>query len=149
MRHREKVRLPERDEREAAATLAALRYQTADNPLQVRATPGTAATRGSDGATVLPVALEIPIEKLGFLPRDGQQAGSLTIYVSTKDAEGNASRVQKVPFHLAIPDEFMDQAMADAARYELPVIVRQGDQQVAIGVRDDVSGVFSAVRLEL
>jgi hypothetical protein len=146
--HREEVTLPESNEREAGATVAALMYQTVDNRLGIRAQPGTPATR-ADGAVVLPVNIEVPIAKLELIPRDGKHAGSLTIYVSSKDAKGNPGSVQKIPFHLAIPDDMVDKARGDSAHYPLPLILRPGDQQVAIGIRDDVSGVFSALRLEI
>ncbi len=155
--HREGVRLPEPDEREAGATVAALMYQTVDNPLEIRATPGFEVPR-EDGTAVLPITLEIPIAKLGFLPQDGSpeggqtgrvQAGSLTIYVSTKDKEGNPGKIQKIPFSLAIPDDKMNQALADLAHYPLPLVLRPGDRQVAVGIRDNVSGRFSAIRLDV
>ena len=95
------------------------------------------------------MTIEIPIGQLELLPRDGTHAGSLTIYVSTKDANGDASRVQKIPFNLAIPDEMIDQARSDSARYDLPLVLRPGDQQVAIGIRDNVSGEFAAVRVDV
>jgi VWFA-related protein len=148
VRHRDEVALPAPDELEAGATLAALRYQTANNPLEIRAIPGTRIER-EDGNTVLAVALEIPIANLEMIPQGDAMAGSLSIFVSTKDAKGDASRVQKIPFHLAIPAAMMDQARSDSAHYELPLVLRPGDQQVAIGIRDNVSSRFSAVRLDI
>ncbi len=147
-RHAEQVRLPAAEEREAAATVAALMYQAVDNPLAIRAVPG-ALVRRDDGAAALPVELEIPLANLDFLPRGDSQAGSLSIYVGIKDASGNPGRIQKVPFQLSIPNEVFDPAKGEAAHYMLPIVVRQGDQQVAIGVRDNVSGRFSAIRLDL
>ncbi len=151
--HREQVRLPEPDEREAGATVAALMYQTVDNPLEISATPGFEVPR-EDGTAALPVNLEIPIRKLGFLPQGGgppggSQACSLSIYVSIKDKDGNPGKIQKIPFHLAIPDDKMEQAKADSAHYPLPLVLRPGDQQVALGIRDNVSGQFSAIRLDV
>ncbi len=146
--HPEEVFRPKPDEREAGATVAALMYQTVDNPLEIRANPGLAAPR-DDGAAVLPINIEIPISKLDLLPRDGIHAGSLSIYVSTKDAEGNPGSVQKVPFHLNIPEDKLEEARANAAHYPLPLLLRKGDRQVAIGVRDNNSGLFSAVRLDI
>lgn len=164
--HREAIRLPEPDEREAGATVAALMYQTVDNPLGIRATPGFETPR-EDGTAALPINIELPIAKLGFLPQGGSpeggqtgkgpeggqtgrvQAASITFYVSLKDAEGNAGKVQKIPFHLAIPDDKMDEARADSAHYPLPLVLRPGDRQVAIGIRDNVSGRFSAIRLDV
>lgn len=147
-RHREKVLLPEPDEREAGATVAALRYQTADNPLGIRAVPGERSPV-QDGAAALPVTLEIPVGKLGLVPRGEVHAGSLTIYVSTQNAKGEASKVQKIPFHLNIPADMIDQALTDRAHYSLPLVLRSGDRQVAIGIRDNVNGGFSTVRLDV
>ena len=150
VRHREEVKLPKPDELEASATVAALMYQTANNPLGIRATPGSRVKR-DDGNAALPVDLQIPIEKLGFLPTGETQSGSLTIYVSTKDAEGNPGKVQKIPFHIDLPEEIVAQAIRqnDAARYPLPLVLEPGDSHVAIGVRDNVNGVFSAIRLDV
>lgn len=146
--HREMIRLPKPDEREAGATVAALMYQTVDNPLGIRAHPGLAVPR-EDGTAALPVSVEIPIRKLGFLPQDSVHAGSLTFYVSVRDEDGNPGKVQKVPFHLNIPEDKLEEAKANAAHYPLPVVLRKGDRQVAIGIRDNVSGLFSAVRLDV
>lgn len=149
VRHRNAVRLPGPDEREAAATLAALRYQTVSNPLGIRASVGQALPR-SDGTAAVEIRLELPIEKLSFLPRGEAQVAAVNIYVSTKDAKGDATRVQKIPFHLPpVPNEVMEKLASEAATYPLPVVLRPGDTQVAIGVRDNVSGAFSAIRLDV
>jgi VWFA-related protein len=147
--HREQVRMPEPDEREAGATVAALMYQTVDNPLEISAKPGFEVPREDGQTAALPVNLEIPIKNLGFLPQEGAQACSLTIYVSVKDKDGNPGKIQKIPFHLAIPDDKMEQALTEAAHYPLPLILRRGDRQVAIGIRDNLGGQFSAIRLDV
>lgn len=147
--HRDKVRLPKPDEREASATIAALMYRTVDNPLEISAKPGFEVPREDGTTAALPVNLEIPIKSLGFLPKDGAQACSLTIYVSIKDKDGNPGKIQKIPFHLAIPDDKMEQALTDAAHYPLPLVLRRGDRQVAIGIRDNVNRQFSAIRLDV
>jgi len=146
--YREAIRIPQADEREASATIAALMYQTANNPLKIQATTGESVKR-DDGNAAVPIDLAVPIEKLGFLPLEKTQSGSLTIYVCTKDADGNPGKVQKIPFHIELPNEVMEQAMKDSARYPLPIVLRPGDQQVAIGVRDNVNGIFSAIRLDV
>lgn len=148
VRHREEVRLPKPDEREASATVAALMYQTINNPLELRATPSTQVPR-EDGTVTVPVILELPVKNLGFIPQGDKQAGSLTFYVSIKNKSGDAGRVQKIPFHLAIPEADMAAALTDLVHYPLPLILRPGDQQAAIGIRDNVNGTFSAVRIDV
>lgn len=148
VRHRTRIRIPAAEEREAGAAVATLMYQSVDNPLGVRAHPGRAQP-GPDGARVLPVTLEIPVEHLTLVPREGVHAASVTIYVSVEDAAGNPGAVQKIPFHLDIPADKVDEARGEAAHHVLPLVVRPGDRQAAIVVRDDPSGVLSAVRLDL
>ena len=148
VRHRSEIRLPEPEEREAGATVATLMYHSVDNPLEIRALPGDQAP-GPDGTRLLSVNLEIPVAGLTLLPGESVHAASVTIYVSVKNAGGDPGPVQKVPFHLNIPAEKVEEALGERAHYELPLVVRPGDRQVAIVVRDDPSGILSAVRLDL
>lgn len=148
VRHRATIRIPQAGEVEARATVAALLFQTLDNPLGIQATPGSEVPR-DDGTAALPVLLEIPVGGLGVIPNGETQAVSLSIYVTTRDAEGNYSGVQKIPFHLDIPTEKLEEARQRSAHYSLPLVLRKGDRQVAIGIRDDVSGAFSAVRIDV
>jgi len=148
VRHREEVRLPKPDEREAGATVAGLMYHTLENPLELVANPGEEQAR-EDGTTVLPVLLEIPVDHLELVPRGETHAASLSIFVSVKDEEGNPGPVQKVPFHLNIPNDKVEQARGEAAHYTLPLVLRPGDRQVAITVRDDVDRTLSTIRLDV
>ena len=148
VRHREEIRVPAEGEREAGVTVAALMYQSGDNPLDVRVRAGEPEP-GPEGTSVLPVTLEIPVDGLTLVPKDGVHAASLTIYVSVQDADGNPGKVQKIPFHLNIPSDKLDEARGQPAHYVLPLVVRPGDRQAAIVVRDDPSDTLSAVRLDL
>lgn len=148
VRHRESVRLPNPDELEAGATVAGLIYQTLDNPLEIRASPETKTPR-DDGTSVLPVRLEIPVDNLELIPRGETHAASLSIYVSIKDKDGNPGKVQKVPFHLNIPSDMVEEVRGQSAHYTLPLVVRPGDRQVAISVRDDIDRSLSTIRLDL
>lgn len=147
-RYRESVAIPREDEREAAAVVAALLYHAAPNPLDVTATPQSQVRR-DDGTVALPINLAVPVSNLGLVPTPGFHSGSLTLYVTTRSEDGSARQVQKVPFDLNIPDDKLSEALSESAHYALPVVLRPGDQQVAVGVRDNVSGVFSTLRLEV
>jgi hypothetical protein len=148
VRHREEIRVPEPDEREAGATVAALMYQTLDNPLAIQAELQN-PTRRDDGSTVLPVQIGIPVDGLELVPRGAAHVISLSIYVSVKDGDGNPRPVQKVPFHLEIPNDKVEEARGELAHYTLSLVLRSGDQQVAITVRDDVDRSLSTVRLDV
>ena len=148
VRHREKFRLPEPGEREGSATVTALMYDTVDNPLGIKATPGSEAPR-EDGTAALPVLLEIPVGQLDLVPKEQTHALSVTLYVSIKDKEGNPGPVQKIPFHLEIPNDKVEEAKKHSAHYSVPLVLRPGDRQVAIGVRDDLSGRLSTLRIDV
>ncbi|MEL7059175.1 MAG: VWA domain-containing protein [Acidobacteriota bacterium] len=148
VRYREALRVERQNEREAGATVAALLYNTVDNPLGISATLGSEAPR-DDGTAALPVQLAIPVGELTLVPKGGTSNLSLSIYISIQDAEGNPGPVQAIPFHLAIPQDKVEAAKGDAAHYTLPLVLRPGDRRVAISVRDDVSRKMSTVRLDV
>ncbi|MCB1036673.1 MAG: VWA domain-containing protein [Acidobacteria bacterium] len=148
VRHRADYIRRNREERMASATLAALLYNSVDNPMEVSLDRGEGQKR-DDGRIVVPVNLQIPLEKVTLLPNQGNHAARISLFVTVKDERGEARPVQKVPFALDIPDEFVEQAKGDSARYTLPLIINPGDQQVAIGIRDEIGATESTVRLEL
>ncbi|MEM7515416.1 MAG: hypothetical protein AAF368_00640, partial [Planctomycetota bacterium] len=118
------------------------------NPLGIKATPGSEAPR-EDGTAALPILLEIPVGQLDLVPKGETHAVSVTLFVSIRDKDGNPGPVQRVPFHLNIPSDKVEEAKAQSAHYSLPIVLRPGDRQVAIGVRDDVNGRLSVLRLDV
>ncbi len=148
LRHRETFRPKSRDERSGDATLAALLYNTGDNRLGVVLEPG-AIERRDDGSSLLTVLVKVPIGRLVLLPRGETHAAQVSFFVSVKDKAGGARPVQKLPFHLNIPADKVAEARGREAVYQLPLVVRPGDLQAVVGVRDDFAAEESAVRLEL
>ncbi|MCH9650235.1 MAG: VWA domain-containing protein [Deltaproteobacteria bacterium] len=148
VRHRNNYTRKNREQRMASATVAALLYNSVSNPLEVSLTKGLGKKR-DDGSVAVPVELKIPVSKLVLLPTEGIHAAQLSLFVTIKDKQGDPRPVQRIPFNLRIPDEFVEQAKADSAQYTLPVVLRPGDQQIAIGVRDDIGATSSTLRIEL
>lgn len=148
VRHRQTWKPKSSDERSAEATTAALLYNAVTNPLGIELTPG-APQRRDDGAYVLPVEVKIPLKNLLLVPNGHVHAVQLYLFVATRDKRGQAGRVQKLPFGTAIPSDKLEEALGQSARYTLPVVVKPGDQQVAIGVRDELGAQASYLRLDL
>lgn len=148
VRHRGSFVRRSKAERLAGATVAALLYNTVKNPLGATLKRGQSQRR-DDGKVVVPVEVELPIEKLTLLPHEGVHAAQLSFFVTVKDKQGNARPVQRLPFALRIPDEFIERAKGDSARHVLPVVISPGDQQVAIGIHDDLGATSSTLRIEL
>lgn len=148
VRHREEIRLPRPGERAAGATVAALMYQSQNNPLDIKANPGTVTPR-DDGNAVVPVLIEIPVGSLVLVPNGETHDASVSIFVSVKDQDGNPGKVQSVPFHLNIPADKVEEAKQNSAHYPLPVVLRPGDREVAVSVQDDINGSLSTVRVDV
>lgn len=148
VRHRESYEAKTPELRMGEATVAALLYHTVDNPLDVSLAPGEPAAR-QDGNAVVPVEVRVPLESIGLLPQGESLDGQLSLYVSVKDERGNPGPVQKLPFHLRVPADQRDEALRHSATYTLPLVVRPGDTQVAISVRDDIAAIGSTLRLDL
>lgn len=148
VRHREKFRMIDADTEAAQSTVTALLYQSVENPLGITLHPGTETPR-DDETAVLSVLVDIPVSRISLIPDGDARAARLTLFVSVKDRAGNPGAVQKVPFHLRIPEDKVEEAVTKSAHYPLPVVLRSGDRQVAVSVRDEPSAVVSTVRLEV
>lgn len=148
VRTRELLRAVGDEEGAAAATLASLLYNAGGNPLGVALAAGEPQRR-DDGSTVLPLAIEIPFDRIGVQPHGDVVDARLSIFITVLDKTGAARPVQKLPFHLSIPADQLENLQGHPAHTTLPVVIRAGDRQVAVGVRDELSGVTSATRLEL
>jgi VWFA-related protein len=148
VRYRESRRTKGADQRTGEAMLAAIFYNATANPLELGLTQGDPVRR-SDGNLVVPVTVEIPIAKLTLIPEEAMSAAQLSIYVTVKDEKGDARAVQEMPFHLRIPADKVEEAKQHAAHHTLQVVLRPGDQQVAVGVRDEIGATLSTVRVEV
>lgn len=145
VRHRQAYEDKDADRRSGEAVIAALLYNTTESDLGVTLEPLTPQANGDDNH-VLPIRIKIPISRVAFLPRGDEHSAQLSFFVTVKDEKGNPRPVQKVPFKLRIPASEMEGAKGRTADYELPVVLHDGDRQVAIGVRDDIGGISSTLR---
>jgi len=148
VRHRQDVLPRNLDTRSADTTFAALLFNETPNPLGLNLDKGEAQKR-EDGKTVVPVDISIPVGRLEFVPTEGTHNAQLSIFISVRAKDGSTRPVQKVPFHLAIPDAHIEEAKGHPARYTLPLLVEEGDQQLAVTVRDDFGARESVVRIDL
>jgi len=143
VRHRESFTNKPRDTKSVETTRAALLFNSVANPLGLSVELGSAVDR-KDGNRVLPVLVKIPLEGLVLLPKGEVAGAQLTLFVSTWGADGDLRPIQKIPFHLAIPNDKLEGLSGESAAYELPLVVRDGDLRAAITVRDD-NGVNESV----
>ncbi|MCH9650231.1 MAG: VWA domain-containing protein [Deltaproteobacteria bacterium] len=148
VRHRQAYEDKDADRRSGDAVLATLLYNTTNSDLGVTLEPLAPQAKG-DNLHLLPIRVKIPLSRVAFLPQGDEQSAQLSFFVAVKDDKGNPRPVQKVPFKLRIPSSQLEDVEGRTADYELPVVLHEGDRQVAIGVRDDIGGISSTLRLEL
>ena len=123
-------------------TLAALKFTCEDNPLGVGVEFGEMQPR-DDGFFLVPVIIRIPIGKLVLVPRETGNEAKVRLFVSAIDSNGSTSDVQQVPIPISIPKDKVAEAVNKQYVYTVTLLMRGGDQRVAVGVRDDIAAQAS------
>lgn len=142
VRHREGYRDKSTEARMSDSTLAALNFPYEDNPLGVSLEFGTPQAR-QDGFYLTPLNVRIPLGKLVLVPREQTHEAKVRVFVAAMDSSGNTSEVQQTPVPISIPNGDVTTATGKDYIYTISLLMRPGDQRVAIGVRDDVAGEAS------
>ena len=125
--------------------MAALIYGAESNPLAVRLELGRGQP-DEDGQYLVPVEVRIPLGNITLMPGPSLHRGRLLIAVGVIDEEGRLSPVTQTPVPIDIPDSDVAIARQQEFVYEVELMMRQGMQAVAVGVRDEVAGDTSFVR---
>ena len=141
IRHREGFRDKPVGTRMAESALAALHFGYQKNPLGVSLDAGK-PTRQDRKHYLVPFVVRIPIGNLTFLPREGIQQGRVRLFIAAKDNEGGLAEVQEVPVPIEIPDKDFERARNQDYHYQLTLLMREGRQVVAVGVRDEVGSTI-------
>jgi len=132
----------------ADKTMAALLYGVSEDTLGVAARRGSPELR-EDGTTLLPLEIDIPFDQLALLPDGNTRAATLSLFVTVQDETGATRPVQRVAIRLRLKEENVDRSHGRMAHYVLPVLLNPNDRRIALGVRDDVAGVVSTLRVEV
>lgn len=136
------------DERMDDRTRAALLLDVADNPLEVRLEVGD-AVRQKDGKFLVPVQVKVPLAKLVLIPQEKAHVGQLSVFVMVQDEKGRMSEPTKIPLPVTIPNEKILTAMTQVAGYTARLLMRPGEQKIAVAVRDEIGAVSSTLNLQV
>ncbi len=148
VRHREGYRDKSFESRMTDGTLAVLNFPFQDNKFGLELDFGQPTPR-EDGLFLVPVVVKIPLSKLTLVPREQTEEARVRLYIAAMDNEGGVSDVQQVPLPISIPAADVKSAMGKHYAYSVNLLMRRGDQKVAVGVRDDVAGESSFVSRSL
>ncbi|HVR07701.1 MAG TPA: VWA domain-containing protein [Thermoanaerobaculia bacterium] len=148
VRCREGYRDKSIEARMSDGTLAALQFPFQTNPIGLSLEFGHPAAR-SDGLFLVPISVKIPLGKLTLVPREQGSAAKVRLFIGAIDPDGHTSEVQQVPVPISVPAGEVSKLAGKHFLYTLSLLMRGGDQKVAIGIRDDVGAQESYVTGEL
>ena len=104
-------------------------------PLEVGTTP-----LRSDGLYSVQLTVRVPIGKVLLVPREALHEGRVTVYVAAMDEDGETSEVGYAPVAIRIQPDQVEETSKKYYAYSLTLVMRKGEQRVAVGVRDDLAG---------
>jgi VWFA-related protein len=136
------------ESRMSDGTLAALQFPFQSNPIGLSLEFGHPAAR-KDGLFLVPISVKIPLGKLTLVPREQGSTAKVRLFVGAIDPDGHTSEVQQVPVPINVPAADVAKLAGKHFLYTLNLLMRGGDQKVAIGMRDDVGAQESYVTGEL
>jgi VWFA-related protein len=142
VRHREGYRDKSTDARMSDGTLAALNFPFEENPLGITLEFGQPRPR-DDGFYLVPVLVRIPIGKLVLVPREKSDDAKVRLFIAALDSDGGTSDIQQTPVPISVPKADLAAAQGKQFVYSVTLLMRQGEQRVSIGVRDDVGAQAS------
>ncbi len=142
VRHRDGFRDTPLATRMADHTLAALHHGFQPNRLEIELELGAGEAQDKDTFQV-PVEVRIPIANLSFLPRADMHRGRIRLWVAARDPDGDVSSVQEIPVPIDIPSAEIERARSHLYHHRFTLLMRRGQQLLAVGVRDEIGGVTS------
>ena len=145
IRHRSGYRGRSPEARINDGTMAALLYGLGANPLDISMRLAGARSQ-EDGKYLVPVEVLIPLGNTALIPRQTVHQGQLRVAIAVIDDQGRLSAIDQTSVPISIPDADIANARQQHFVYAAELLMRRGDQAVAVGVRDDFSGETSFVR---
>lgn len=148
VRCREGYRDKSIESRMSDGTLAALQFPFQANPIGLSLEFGRPSER-KDGLYLVPISVKIPLGKLTLVPREQGSSAKVRLFIGAIDPDGRTSEVQQVPVPINVPAAEVSKLGGKHFLYTLSLLMRSGEQKVAIGMRDDVGALESYVTGDL
>ncbi len=145
VRHRAGYRDKTLEARLSEGTQAALLHGAAADTLGLRLALGRGRPRG-DGYYLVSLEVHIPIGRITLVPQGGVYRGQLRVVVGVLDRDGATSPPEQTPVPLEIPAADVETAKTKDFVYAATLLMREGPQEVAVGVRDELAGETAFAR---
>ena len=126
--------------------MAALVTDLVDNPLEMSVDVDP-PERQRDGTYVVPVLVKVPISMLALLPEANSHVGKVGLVIQAQGAGGRFSEPVRGEIPIEIANSELLGALGQQAGYRLRMRVSQGEQKIAVAIRDEVAHRDSALNL--
>ncbi len=127
-------------------TKAALLFGSGKNKLKVSLKFERPIQQQEGRHWVTPVSVRIPLNQLVLVRQGDLYHARLRVAFMAADEGGGKSEVQQSTFAFTVKAEEWEEAKTKFYSYEIPLLMKKGEHQVAVGLRDEVSGEESFVR---
>jgi VWFA-related protein len=146
LRHREGYRDKPAVAQMNDGVLAALNFPYYSNPMDVKLSFDTGQGGGRDDDNVLvPVSVKVPLSALTLIPRGEVYEANANLFLAAMDDRGWVSEVQRTALPISIAQADLENALKNDFVYTVPVLLRRGEQKVAVGIRDEIAANNSFV----
>ncbi len=146
VRFRKEYRDKPVDERVAESMLGTLLFGTEVNPLAVKVSLG-AVGRAEGGGRSARVRVEVPLSSITLEPGAGFSVGQLRLVLTAGDGAGHWGPIKQKLAPVKVEE---GEAIGEGNRvFEVAIDLPAGPTEVAVGVRDEISGTGSYVRRRL
>jgi hypothetical protein len=141
VRHHEQVFDKTTPQKLADLAMSRLRLDLGDNDLDLSVALDRPEPSERD-TVLLPIQLMIPVANLVLMPEADQHIGQILVAVAVLDELGNTAPVHLMRLRLKIPSaRYSEEAIASRS---IVLRIKRGTTKIAVGVRDEVSGIQSS-----
>jgi len=129
-------------------TLTAAILGLTENPLGVSVSYRDQQPRG-DGLFLVPIVVRVPLSQLSLLPQPAEHEGKVSIIIAVRDERGSLAEMERREYPVKIPHDQFLSALQEHAEFIMGLVMRQGTQRVAVGVRDELGNVDSTLTIDV
>jgi VWFA-related protein len=145
VRHRDGYRDKTPTDQLRDGTLASLLHGAGVNKLGLSVHLGQGQRR-DDGFLLVPIEVRIPLGRVTLVPQDVSYLGRLQVSLAVAEDERGTSAPHIEPLTLSLPAGDLPMALEKYYVYAVELLMRPGQQLLAVGVRDELAGETSYLR---
>jgi VWFA-related protein len=118
--------------------VSGLAFDLEDNPLNIQLETGDPAP-ADNGRWTLPVAVQVPIDKIALIPDGENLVGYVMVYYAARDTEGKQSDLQRLEHSIRVAAAKYATARTQHYTITANLLLEPGTYRISVGVRDELT----------